>query len=100
MKTFINRPIPRLLRYDLLLKGVLEVTPEGHEDIEAIPQVLDVIKALGKETEPGVASAELKVELWRYNSNLIFKQGESVVSNLAVTTFSYSLLVVGYGSPR
>jgi RHO1 GDP-GTP exchange protein 1/2 len=88
MKTFINRPIPRLLRYDLLLKGVLEVTPEGHEDCEAIPQVLEIIKALGKETEPGVASAELKVELWRYNSNLVFKQGEAVVIDLALTAVS------------
>ena len=79
MKNFINRPIPRLLRYELLLKGILEETPAGHDDIDAIPHVIDVIKALGKETEPGVASAKLKVELWRYNSNLVFKPGEPIV---------------------
>lgn len=82
MKSFINRPIPRLLRYELLLKGILEETPPGHEDIEAIPQVIDIIKALGKETEPGVFSAKQKVELWRYNSGLIFKQGESIVCTI------------------
>jgi hypothetical protein len=80
MKNFVNRPIPRLARYELLLKSILEATKEGHEDHESIPQVVEVIKALLKETQPGVASAEQKVELWRYNSNLIFKPGEAVVS--------------------
>lgn len=78
MKAFINRPIPRLLRYELLLKGILEETPEGHEDRETIPQVLELIKALGKDTEPGVVSAKQKVEVWRYNSNLVFKPGEAI----------------------
>jgi hypothetical protein len=79
MKSFINRPIPRLLRYELLLQGILKETPAGHEDLETIPAVLDVIKGLGKETEPGVVSAKQKVELWRYNAGLVFKPGEYVV---------------------
>lgn len=79
MKNFINRPIPRLLRYELLLKGIAEASIAGHEDIDTIPHIIDVIKALGKETEPGVTSAKQKVELWRYNSNLVFKPGESIV---------------------
>ncbi|KAI0741870.1 Dbl domain-containing protein [Daedaleopsis nitida] len=82
MKNFINRPIPRLLRYELLLKNILDETPEGHEDRDYIPQVLDVIKALGKETEPGVVSAKQKVEVWRYNSNLVFKTGEYIDMDL------------------
>lgn len=80
MKAFINRPIPRLLRYELLLKSILDETPEGHEDRETIPQVLELIKALGKDSEPGVVSAKQKVEVWRYNSNLVFKPGEAIVS--------------------
>ena len=80
MKSFINRPIPRLLRYELLLKGIMEETLEGDEDLETIPNVIEVIKALGKETEPGVQSAKQKVEVWRYNANLVFKGGEAVVS--------------------
>ncbi|KDR80795.1 hypothetical protein GALMADRAFT_60733 [Galerina marginata CBS 339.88] len=82
MKNFINRPIPRLLRYELLLKGIMEETPPGHEDLESIPQVIDVIKALGKETEPGVFSAKQKVEVWRYNANLVFRPGESIDMDL------------------
>lgn len=80
MKNFINRPIPRLLRYELLLRGIMDESPPGHEDLETIPHVIDVIKALGKDTEPGVTSAKQKVELWRYNSNLVFKNGEVIVS--------------------
>ncbi|KAF5386380.1 hypothetical protein D9757_006718 [Collybiopsis confluens] len=82
MKNFINRPIPRLLRYELLLKGILDDTPEGHEDRIEIPQVLEVIKAIGKDTEPGVVSAKQKVELWRYNSNIVFKPGEWIDMDL------------------
>lgn len=105
MKNFINRPIPRLLRYELLLKGIMDETPAGpvngnagssrqgasssrggnvaeHEDRTAIPQVLDVIRRLGKDTEPGVVSAKSKVELWRYNEGLVFKQGEWIDMDL------------------
>jgi hypothetical protein len=81
MKNFVNRPIPRLARYELLLKGIMEASIEGHEDHDNIPHVVDVIKSLLKETQPGVASAEQKVDLWRYNSNLVFKPGETVVSH-------------------
>jgi hypothetical protein len=81
MKNFINRPIPRLLRYELLLKHILSETPSYYEDRDTIPPVIDLIKVLGKETEPGVASSKQKVELWRFNSNLVFKPGEYVVSH-------------------
>lgn len=79
MKNFINRPIPRLLRYELLLKQILSETPGGHDDRIAIPPVIELIKSLGRETEPGVANAKQKVELWKYNSSLVFKNGEYVV---------------------
>jgi hypothetical protein len=79
MKSFIVRPVYRLLRYELLLRGLLEETSAGHEDLDTIPALLDVIKGLGKETEPGVWSAKQKVELWRYNANLVFKAGEYIV---------------------
>ncbi|KAG6849618.1 hypothetical protein H0H93_006902 [Arthromyces matolae] len=82
MKNFINRPIPRLLRYELLMKGILEETPPENGDIDQIPETIDLIKSLGKETEPGVAAAKQKVELWRYNSNLVFKAGETIDMDL------------------
>ncbi|KAF4610695.1 hypothetical protein D9613_007108 [Agrocybe pediades] len=82
MKNFINRPIPRLLRYELLLQGILSETPAYHEDQKDINTVIDLIKGLGRETEPGVVSAKQKVELWRYHSNFVFKQGEHVDMDL------------------
>lgn len=90
MKNFINRPIPRLLRYELLLKGILDETPNSHDDRREIPQVLEVIKSLGKDTEPGVVSSKQKVELWRYNSNLVYRPGESVVRFLRLWLLSPS----------
>ncbi|KAJ3755422.1 Dbl-like domain-containing protein [Lentinula raphanica] len=82
MKNFINRPIPRLLRYELLLKSILDETFEEHEDYTAIPQVLDVIRQLGKDTEPGVVNAKSKVELWQYNEGLVFNKGEWIDMDL------------------
>lgn len=82
MKHFIYRPIPRLLRYELLLRNIQEETPPMHDDRDAIPQVIEVIKALGKDSEPGVQSAKLKVQVWRYNSNLVFKPGEYIDMDL------------------
>ena len=58
----------------------MEASPPNHEDRDTIPQVLEVIKDLGKRTEPGVQSAKDKVELWGYHANLVFKPSEMVVS--------------------
>ncbi|KAH7105901.1 Dbl-like domain-containing protein [Auriculariales sp. MPI-PUGE-AT-0066] len=82
IKAFVNRPIPRLLRYELLLKAILDETPADHEDHDSIPQILEIIKDLGKATEPGVSAAKQKVELWRYNAHLVFKPGEMVDMDL------------------
>jgi hypothetical protein len=81
LKNFINRPIPRLLRYELLLKQILAETPVNHDDRHAIPPVIELIKSLGKDTEPGLANAKQKVELWKFNEGIVFKSGEHVVSS-------------------
>lgn len=71
---FINRPIPRLLRYNLLLADILkslqEVGPENHPDIETIPQVMELVGDLGRATQKGVAVNESKVELWQFQHSL------------------------------
>lgn len=77
----------------------MEESSPTHEDRESIPQVLEIIKSLGKETEPGVESAKQKVELWRYNSNLVFKAGEVIVRTVHLP-FVCFLPLEGYGSPR
>lgn len=70
---FINRPIPRLLRYNLLLADILKSLQEVsdvHPDIETIPQVMELIGLLGKATQKGVAVNESKVELWTFHHSL------------------------------
>lgn len=84
IKNFIMRPVARLLRYPLLLSGIMDASPAGHEDKDSIPNVLEVIKDLGKSTEGGVESSKQKVELWRYDANLVFKPGEYLVSFLSL----------------
>ncbi|TCD64248.1 hypothetical protein EIP91_004317 [Steccherinum ochraceum] len=85
MKHFVNRPIPRLLRYELLLKSILDETPDNHDDKTTIPLVLEAIKALGWDTERGVFAAKQKVEIWRYHSQIVFKDGEAVDLDLLNT---------------
>ena len=72
---FINRPIPRLLRYNLLLHDILKSlqesgAPDDHPDIETIPQVMELIGDLGKATQKGVSVNESKVELWQFQHSL------------------------------
>ena len=79
MKILINKYTLHFLRYVLPLQNILKETPAGHEDLEKIPAILKGIKGLGKEAEPGIASAKRKVELWRYGANLVFRAGEQIV---------------------
>jgi len=70
------------------LRAIVEgCSPPGHDDLDTIPAVLDVIKGLRKETEAGVVLAQQKVELWRYNANLVFKVGENIVCFLLRVAF-------------
>ena len=79
----------------------MEASPPNHEDRDTIPQVLEVIKDLGKRTEPGVQSAKDKVELWGYHANLVFKPGEMVVSLVPALCLKEtdSVNSIGYGPP-
>ncbi|KAF9517876.1 hypothetical protein BS47DRAFT_1429505 [Hydnum rufescens UP504] len=78
IRSFINRPIPRMLRYDLLLNSILKETPDGHSDKQSIPEVSELIRALGKSLDHCIATAERKVEMWRYNRSLVWKPGEEI----------------------
>ena len=90
LKNFINRPIPRLLRYPLLLKSMLDETPPNHEDLNSIPQVIDVLKTLNKETDSGISATKERVRIWEYNSNLVFKPGEAIVCRVSPYKTYYS----------
>lgn len=52
----------------------------GHDDHVEIPRVIDVIESLWKDIGPEVQNAKAKVEVWKYNSTLVFKENGAVVS--------------------
>jgi len=79
MKDFLNCPIPRLLEYERNLREIYDWTRRDHPDRDEIPEVIDIIRALGRETEPGVNSSKQKVQIWQYDSCLVFNPGEVVV---------------------
>ena len=93
MKSFVHRPVARLPRYSLLLTSILHETPPEHEDQEAIPQADEVLRALARETDTAVASAKERVEIWTYNSNLVFKQGEAIVCYVLFNHSSIFIMV-------
>jgi RHO1 GDP-GTP exchange protein 1/2 len=82
MKAFLYRPIPRMLRYELLMTSILRETPANHDDQTAIPAALESLRALNKDAEPSIANAKKKVELWEYGASLVFKPGEEVNMDL------------------
>ena len=95
LKNAIYRPIPRLGRYELLLKSIHKKTPAGHEDFEAIPALVDLIKRVGGEIERMVVQGQdcakdLKVH--RYNSSLLSCWGlmESSISLFFFRDLVYS----------
>lgn len=61
---FINRPIPRLLRYDLLLKEIHKMSAKEGLDTDEVKQVLDELQRSAATVDKAVEDAQWKVELW------------------------------------
>ncbi|GMK54133.1 hypothetical protein CspeluHIS016_0107190 [Cutaneotrichosporon spelunceum] len=71
---YINRPVFRLPRYEMLLEAILKTkvavckekgqSPDDDPDIVGIPQVIDLNKSLTRACDNGVAVNKAKVELW------------------------------------
>ena len=79
IRSFINRPIPRLLKYELILKNMLNDTPPGSTDHADLGQICDILRDLGISSQHGAAASERKVFLWRYTADLVFQPGDHVV---------------------
>lgn len=83
---FINRPIPRLLRYDLLLKEIHKMSTREGLDTDEVQQVLDELQRSAAIVDKAVEDAQWKVELWHLKDVLTVssesKLSSSVVSPL------------------
>lgn len=82
---FLLRPVPRLLRYPLLMNDILKMLKKTHQvenpDMFTIPMVTELIAEQGKAIDKGVSISESKVDLWLLAETLIGgKFGDTVVS--------------------
>jgi hypothetical protein len=93
---FINRPIPRLLRYDLLLKEIHKMSSREGLDTDEVQQVLDELQRSAAIVDKAVEDAQWKVELWHLKDVLTVssesKLSSSVVRLPIATTRSCVLL--------
>ena len=62
------------------LKALLSTTPPGHSDHEEIPTVCLILENTVKASQPGIESAEAKINLWNVAERLMFRKGETTVS--------------------
>lgn len=92
MYHFINRPIPRLLRYDLLLKEISKLSKKEGLPTDEIQQVQQELAASAALTDKAVAEAQDKIEMWQLKDTLATpsdaKFDGSVVSSRLVASFS------------
>jgi hypothetical protein len=95
----IIRPLPRLIRIELLLRDVMKLSPKGHEDHTSIPPILDIIKEARATSETGMQNAEGKVKLMQYKENLVFGPNDNAVS-LLCDSWDGSECFVGYQPSR
>lgn len=86
IRSFINRPIPRLLKYELILKNMLQDTPQDHPDQFDLSQVCDILRDLGIASQHGAVASKRKVDLWRYSADLVFNSGDYVDLDLGDKT--------------
>jgi hypothetical protein len=70
MRDFINRPIPRLLRYDLLLKEVEKMTQKEGLPTDEIRGVMEELKVVAAQTDRAVEEAQVKIEMWSLKDSL------------------------------
>jgi len=87
---FAYRPVPRLLRYTLLLKDIQKHLSRSEQldnlDIATIPEVIDLIDSQGKMIEKGVEESSAKVSLWQLPDSLSGgKFGNEIIQDLDLT---------------
>lgn len=69
----------RLPRINLILQTALKHTEPDHPDVEALELLIGLINGLLKSAQPGIESAEKKVQFWNICESLVYQQGEIIV---------------------
>ena len=80
---FLLRPCHRLTSLQMQLKRILKSTPADHQDTDELPTLLAVMHRAVQSSQPGIASAESKLQLWNVAERLLLRRGETVELGLA-----------------
>ncbi|KAI9092393.1 CNH domain-containing protein [Phlyctochytrium arcticum] len=78
VQSFLARPTTRMGRYPLLLKSILEASPEGHSDRVILPRVIATLKDILHKINKEAGRAENFLKLNQLQSQLVFHPGEQV----------------------
>ncbi|KAJ3040319.1 RHO1 GDP-GTP exchange protein 2 [Rhizophlyctis rosea] len=70
IQSFLGRPTTRMGRYPLLLRSLLDKTPEDHVDQKLLPPVMDAIKSILSRINVEVGKADNKLKLSQLASQL------------------------------
>lgn len=76
----MTKPTTRLARYPLLLEVVLKYTPEDSTDKTDIPRVVKMIREYLARVNVETGKSENRFNLAQLDQQLVFRQGEAVVS--------------------
>ncbi|KAI8897331.1 CNH domain-containing protein [Globomyces pollinis-pini] len=82
IESFLGRPTSRLLRYSLLLEGILKKTEENHEDIEAIKLAMVELKKITTAVDLAAGKAKNKIRLTELTAKLFSLDGDEKLLNL------------------
>jgi hypothetical protein len=77
---YLTKPTTRLARYPLLLEAVLKHTPDDNPDKEMLPQVIAIVRGFLEKVNAETGKAENRFNLLQLDQQLVFRQGEIVVS--------------------
>lgn len=77
---YLTKPTTRLARYPLLLEACLKSTPEDHPDKSIIPKAVKIIREFLGRVNVESGKAENRFNLLQLHQQLVFRPGESEVS--------------------
>ena len=79
---YLTKPTTRLARYPLLLEACLKNTPEDNPDKIMLPKVVKLVREFLNKVNVESGKSENRFNLAQLDQQLVFKNGEAVVSAL------------------
>ncbi|CDS05257.1 hypothetical protein LRAMOSA07786 [Lichtheimia ramosa] len=76
---FLVTPVSRLQRYPLLIKAILDKTPENHPDRQDLVRCDEIIKSVCVRTDDLTKETRMKLAIYKVDDSLQFKPGASFV---------------------